>query len=213
MENVINRCIEHGLNFDHHFHDVLYNAAEKIKNVEGIVCELGLREGGGLGVMMLGCMDSGDAKRVFVAIDPYGNIEYEWKDGTTVVFDYTNQMKNKTLKNLYTLCEIHDLQFTLYNLEDTEFFSKYAEGIPVYDSIKTINNSYALVHLDGPHTTAKLLEELEFFCKRVSLNGIIVLDDIAGCYDYEVVQNYLYENGFELLEQLHIKASFIKTNV
>lgn len=209
---VINKCIQYGLNFDHTHHEVLYNASKKIKNVEGIVCELGLREGGGLGVMMLGCIDNEDTNRTFTAIDPYGNIEYEWKDNTVVVFDYTNQMKNRTLKNIYTLCENFNLNFIFYNLEDTEFFSRYSKGLLVYDKVKTINNLYALIHLDGPHTTNKLLEELEFFCERVNHNGIIVLDDISGYYDYKIIQEYLYENGFELLEQSHIKASFIKTN-
>lgn len=210
MKEVIDRCIEHGLNFDHHYHDALYNATKKIKNVDGIVCELGLREGGGLGVMMLGCIDNDDTDRTFIAIDPYGNIEYEWMDNTVVVFDYTNQMKNRTLKSIYTLCEEFNLNFVFYNLEDTEFFSRYSEGLLVYDKVKTVNNSYALVHLDGPHTTIKLLEELSFFCKRVSLGGIIVLDDIIGYYDYDTVKNYLYENGFQLLEEINVKASFIK---
>ena len=210
MKTTIDKCISYGLNFDHHFHDVLYNAAKKIKDVDGMVCELGLREGGGLGVMMLGCIDNNDTNHTFIAIDPYGNIEYEWKDNTVVVFDYDNQMKNRTLKNIYSICEAFNLNFIFHNLEDTEFFTKYSDGIQVYNKVKSINNQYALVHLDGPHTTVKLLEELEFFCKRMSNNGIIVLDDIIGYYDYEAIKNYLYENKFELLEELNIKASFIK---
>ena len=210
MKTVIDRCIEYGLNFDHHGHNVLYNATKRIKNIPGMVCELGLREGGGLGVMMLGCIDNQDTDRTFTAIDPYGNVDYEWKDGVTVVFDYTNQMKNKTLKNLYTLCENFNLNFIFFNMDDTHFFKKHSNGVPVYNRVKTINDTYALVHLDGPHTTAKLLEELEFFCEKVGQNGIIVLDDIAGYYDYEKIQQFLSENGFELLEQSDIKASFIK---
>ena len=210
MKTTIDRCINYGLNFDHHFHDILYNATKKIKDVDGMVCELGLREGGGLGVMILGCIDNNDTNRTFIAIDPYGNIEYEWKDNTVVVFDYDNQMKNRTLKNIYSICEKFNLNFIFHNLEDTEFFTKYSDGIQIYNKVKSINNQYALVHLDGPHTTAKLLEELEFFYKRMSNNGIIVIDDIIGYYDYEAIKNYLYENKFELLEELNIKASFIK---
>jgi hypothetical protein len=210
ITEIINKCIQYGLNFDHHYHGVLYNASKKIKDVNGIVCELGLREGGGLGVMMLGCLDNKDINRPFISIDPYGNIEYEWRDNTMVVFDYDNQMKNRTLKNIYSLCEKFNLNFMFYNLEDTEFFSKYSDGIQIYDILKSVNNEYALVHLDGPHTTNKLLEELEFFCKRVNNNGMIVLDDIKEYYNYELIKNYLYENDFELFEESHIKASFIK---
>jgi len=38
---------------------------------------LGLREGGGLGVMMFGCIDNEDTNHPFIALDPYGNIEYD----------------------------------------------------------------------------------------------------------------------------------------
>jgi hypothetical protein len=208
MIEIIEKVKQLNLGFDHHDHSVLYNASKDIQNVDGIICEVGLREGGGMGVMILGSMES-DLKRKYLAIDPYGNIEYPYSQDIVKVLDYTNQMKYRAMISLYTLGLKFNLDIDLICLEDTEFFKRYEEGVPCYDAYKTIKNSYALVHLDGPHHTNLVLAEAEFFGPRVVVGGYIVVDDVLF-YDLQPIQTYLLENGFELVENDNKKASYKK---
>lgn len=211
MDKVIEKIKQYGLNFDNINYQILYDAATSIKDVKGIICEIGLREGGGLGVMIMGCVHNHDTDRPFIAIDPYGNIEYKWKDTSIVCFDYDNNMKNRTIKNLSNLCLEHNINFTLYALEDTEFFEKFSNGIPYYNNYKTIYDKYALVHLDGPHTTEDLIKEITFFKDRIEIGGIIVLDDVTGYYNFNEVENFiLLENKYTIISNNGKKASYKK---
>jgi hypothetical protein len=197
------------LGYDHEEHQVLFNAAKSIKGVDGIVCELGLRQGGGLGLMMLTCLYNDDALRPFISIDPYGNIPYVFKEGVVIRLDYTNRMKNSTLCNLYSFCSLHNIYFDHFNLADTDFFDRYKDGIVVYHQEKNLISNYALVHLDGPHALPELLIELDFFKTRVSLKGFIVLDDVLGYYNMETIHQYLTEKSeYELVENDGRKASY-----
>jgi len=40
--------------------------------------------------------------------------------------------------------------------------------------------------------------------------SMIVLDDISGYYNYEVIKNYLIENNLELIQESQYKASYKK---
>jgi len=208
MENVVDRAKQFGLDFDHNEHNVLYNASKDIVGVDGIVCEIGLRRGGGMGVMMLGCMDSENTNRPFVAVDPYGNLIYSSMEGSRVRFDYTNEMKYTTLINLYKLALEKNILFDLICLEDTEFFEKFKDGIPIYNIDKFLYTNYALVHLDGPHSLAEVMVEVDFFMDRISLGGYIVFDDVTY-YDISKIQEKLFLNDkFILVENDGKKASY-----
>lgn len=211
MLDAIVRVKELGLDFDHAEHKILYAAAKDIVGVEGIVCEVGLRHGGGMGIMILGCLDTQNTNRPFIAIDPYGNLMYNASDGQTVRYDYTNNMKYNTLIALYKVALQHNLNFDLICLEDTTFFEKYDSGIPIYDGSTTVVNNYALVHLDGPHSLKDVLAEAEFFMSRVTTGGYIVLDDVLY-YDLSKIESLLINNSFKLIENDGKKASYKKVS-
>jgi hypothetical protein len=206
---VIKRARESGFQYDHEGHQVLYNAALSIKEVPGMVCEIGLREGGGMMTMILGCMDNADTNRFFVAVDPYGNVEYRMSEWETNRYDYTDEMKFKTLKSFNTFCLEHKLQFQHICLDDLEFFKRYGDGIPVYVEVKHLEQNYALVHLDGPHAVNELIDEFNFFKDRISLGGIIVLDDVTGHYDLGPIQKVILGDGqYAVVDNDSKKASY-----
>jgi hypothetical protein len=208
---LLNRCREYGFEFDQLEQLILYNAAKSIKGIEGIVCEIGLRAAGGMSVIMVGCLDNDDPNHPFLAIDPYGNIAYNWQENMTVFTDYTNQMKNKTLSNLYNFCFEKNLNFNLFCLEDIEFFDKFENGVPIYaNGEKIIFNKYALVHFDGPHSVKDIINEVKFFKHKMSIGGMLVFDDVGvGYYDHNQVESYIMEGGYyELIEKCHYKASY-----
>ena len=211
MLEAIVRVKELGLDFDHAEHKILYDAAKDIAGIEGIVCEVGLREGGGMGIMILGCIDTQNTNRPFIAIDPYGNLMYNAQEAKTVRYDYTNNMKYNALIALYKVALQHNLHFDLICLEDTTFFDKYDSGIPIYNGSATVVNTYALVHLDGPHALKDVLAEVEFFMSRVATGGYIVLDDVLY-YDLSKIESLLINNSFKLIENDGKKASYKKVS-
>ena len=209
LGKLIEEIQSYGLDFDHAGHQVLLNAANSIKGIDGIVCEIGLRRGGGLLLMMLSCVNNEDKDRQFIAIDPYGNIPYHFMNGYTTRLDYTNSMKNETLSSLYSICSKFNLNFNMYTLTDVDFFNKFSDGVCVYNENKFLVNEYALVHLDGPHTNEDLLVEINFFKERMSIGGFIVLDDVKGFFDLDKLEESLLEGeNFILVENDGRKASY-----
>jgi hypothetical protein len=210
-KEVIEECKTYGFTFDQLEQQLLYNAAASIKGVEGLVCEIGLRDSGGMSVMMTGCLDNQDIDRCFIAIDPYGGIKYRHQENVYAFTDYTNQMKNRSLKNLYSFCELKDINFNLYCMEDTEFFTRFENGIPTYQKeYKELQNKYALIHFDGPHAVEPIKIEIDFFKYRMSIGGMFVFDDTyVGYYNHDIVESYILESGeYELVGKEEHKASY-----
>lgn len=174
-----------------------------------MTCEIGLREGGGTRHIIDALLASGQ-QRVHVAVDPYGDIDYQISEKQRGHVDYTNKMRNRCLRNLYAyLAERNDcVDVLVFILEDTEFFQRYADGVPVYRRAKQLLTRYALVHFDGPHALAPLLGEVEFFAPRLVPGGYFVFDDIQGYYDHDAVEGWLSSRGFELREKGFRKASY-----
>lgn len=177
--------------------------------VDGFTCELGVRRGGGSGVIMRAisqfCPD-----KVHVAVDPYGNIEYEHKEGEVVRLDYTNKMKLECLKNLYAYSDLINVPVLFFNLEDTEFFERYKDGIPVYNSVKSKKNKYSFVHFDAAHAHLPLLMEINFFKDRTPEGGVWAFDDVQGYYDHDAIEEHVLSLGFVLIEKTNRKALYQK---
>jgi hypothetical protein len=210
-KELIEICKTYGFTFDQLEQQLLYNAAYSIKGVEGIVCEIGLRDSGGMSIIMMGCLDNTDTNRPFIALDPYGAIKYRWQENMTVYTDYTNQMKNKSLKNLYAFCEIKNINFSLYCMEDTEFFKRFPDGVPTYsENEKVLQDKYALVHFDGPHAVKDIINEIDFFKNRLSIGGFFVFDDTyVDYYDHDIVEKYLLQDdNYELVGKETHKCSY-----
>ena len=177
------------------YYEILHWAAGQLKDVPGLTCEIGLRMGGGTESIVQGSIDAGDP-RVHVAIDPYGDIEYRMS-GRTCRMDYTNQMKVEALAEIYAWFKAKGRELLFFNMEDTEFFRRFADGVPVYDRKKTLVNSYALVHVDGPHAVGDVRRAIEFFTPRTPLGGIWVFDDV-NMYPHEELVPILTSAGMWL---------------
>ena len=190
-------------------YNILINSVVKIKNIEGLTCEIGVREGGGT-KLILDTLKCTNQNKVHIAIDPFGNIEYEHWEVLKEKLDYTNKMKNEMLKNLYTYCSLNNMECLFFPLEDNEFFKKYKEGVPIYNEKKQIINTYALVFLDGPHTTEIVKNEFNFFHNKIPKGGIIIFDDIDQYPHMENLDDYIKSKDFELLEKGICKISYIK---
>jgi len=176
-----------------------------------------------------------------IGIDPYGNIEYNASEThQNARMNYTNEMKNKFLKNMYCLADKIHFNFLFFSLEDTEFFKRYSDGVPLYLNEKYMLNDYHLIHFDGPHTLKQVMIETEFFYERSKSKSVYVYDDIINfkkgdpmpkqyatepitkCvfdeqdqifyfyYNHSIVERWLFAHGFILLRKGLYKASYIR---
>jgi hypothetical protein len=186
---------------------VLHNAVMSIKDVRGMVCEIGTRRGGSLSLIVNALELNKDINRTVVFIDPYGNIEYASHDNRVVRLDYTNQMRNETLAALYLRFVDTPVNLVPMIMEDTEFFKRFFDGVPVYNDHKEILRDYALVFFDGPHDVASISTEIEFFNARTPVGGVWVFDDIMY-YDHDVIEDRVFNMGFEPIEKTTVKASY-----
>jgi hypothetical protein len=183
-------------------YELITQGVELSKNTDGLCLEIGLRLGGG-SKYILDAVKKFCPSKVCVAIDPYGSILYEHKEKHFVRLDYTEDMKAECLSNIYKYSKQLQIPFIFINLEDTEFFKRYSDGIPVYNEVKQIQNKYSFIHFDGPHAIQPILDEIDFFLPRIDSGACFVFDDIGGdgdvYYDHEVIENYLFEKGFKLI--------------
>ena len=197
------------MNTDSREYDILVDAAKLIKNIDGFTCEIGVREGGGSKIIMDTIKESGKNK-IHIAIDPFGNIDYEHWENRKDKIDYTNKMKNNMLKNLYEYCSINNMECLFFPLEDNEFFKRYSDGIPVYNENKYIINSYSLVFFDGPHTTELVKKEFDFFYNKIPIGGVIIFDDIDQYPHMSNLDEYIKSKGFTMLRKGICKISYVK---
>ena len=199
----------HYMNTDSQEYNILINAVKKVNTVDGLTCEIGVREGGGTKIILHTLIETNQNK-VHIAIDPFGNIDYEHWENIKQKLDYSNKMKNEMLKNLYTLCSSNNMECLYFPLEDTEFFKRYSDGVPIYNEHKYIINTYALVFFDGPHTTNLVKNEFNFFYNKIPKGGIIIFDDINQYPHMDNLEQYIKDKGFEIFEKGKCKISYIK---
>ncbi len=197
-----------GLSTDSSDYHLITEAVKSIKDVPGMTCEIGLRAGGGSEFIMRTLAASGQKDKTHIAIDPYGNIEYESHEDIKVRLDYTNEMRDLCIKDMYDLAYKIKVNFLFFPLEDSEFFARYADGVPIYREFKTIETTYSLVHFDGPHARKPLEDELNFFATRVKPGAMFVFDDVRY-YDHEdFEQKCILPKGFSLVSKTGVKASY-----
>ncbi len=201
-------------------YEILVNGVYEIKNVPGIVCEIGTRRGGSAKWIIDSLVGNDDLDRTFITIDPYGNIEYNHGDGDVgpkkSLVDYTNKMRNETIPYLYTYALDKLNNFIFFNLEDTEFFERYKDGIPVYsdEKGKKLVNEYSLVFFDGPHDYDSVYKEVVFFNERTPIGAIYVFDDVSDNYNHNLLENEILLNfGWTMLEASDRKISYKKTGI
>lgn len=189
-------------------YEVITEAVEKVANVPGMTCEIGLRRGGG-SKYIIDALVATKQKKVHVAIDPYGNIEYASNDNDIIRQDYTNDMRNDCMINMFLYSKQTGIPFIFFNLEDTEFFNRFGDGIPVYNEFKTMETQYSFVHFDGPHAVRVLKAEIDFFHARTPSGATWVFDDVA-LYNHGEIHNYLKTIGWSAFRTTPRKWAYIK---
>jgi hypothetical protein len=181
-------------------------AIQLLKNPIGVSVEIGVRRGMGTKCII-------DAYRKYhpsielkhLGIDPYGNILYRTSDNDKGGrLDYTNKMKQDAL--LAIIKEYPEFNFV--NLEDSEFFKRYADGYPVYDFEKKLLTKYETVHFDGPHDTESVMKEVDFFLDRRPEQCVYIFDDI-DTHDIDKIGEHLIWNGFKEFKKGKRKTVFI----
>lgn len=201
--------LEAELPTDSHNYDVLTAGVARVKDIPGMTCEIGLRRGGGTKYIIDALADT-QQQKVHIAIDPFGNIEYpEGDDDRLIRCDYTNDMRDECLMNLYLYCQQRQVSLLFFNLEDTEFFARFGDGVPVYDTAKTLQTQYSFVHFDGPHTVRHLKAEIDFFHARTPVGAVFVFDDVA-LYRHSEIDDYLSTIGWEVYQTSPRKWAYAK---
>lgn len=191
---------------------VLVEAVMRAKSAPGLICEIGTRRGGSAKFIIDALVENQDTDRTLVCIDPYGNITYMDRDNMPVQFDYTNDMRRETIPLLTAYAYAKIKNFIFFNLEDTEFFERFADGVPTYNNGKEKTNKYACVFFDGPHDYDSVCKEVQFFLPRTSVNSTFIFDDISdNRYDHDKIEtDYLFCNGWEPLNHSAPKKSYVK---
>ena len=186
----------------------LYSAARQLL-VEAPTVEIGLRRGGGTEAIVRGLVAGGRAWHSHVAIDPYGDIDYVSYD-RIMHYDYSNAMRDESLPQIRRFCAEQRINFVYMPLEDTEFFARFADGLPIYkDGQKYLVQNYGLVHFDGPHGVKPVTAEIEFFASRSPVGSHWIFDD-PHQYDHDrTVDPLICELGFEL-HRSHQKRWYVR---
>ena len=191
----------HGDSLEYEF---LENAVKALSNPIGVSVEIGVRKGYG-SAMIINSYRKYHPKidLVHLGIDPYGNIEYMTEENRKVRLDYTNKMKQECIKDFADIPEFH-----MVNLEDTEFFKRFADGYPIYNEYKKMITEYEIVHFDGPHDLKSVINEVEFFAKRLAPEAVFIFDDIKN-FDIDKVGKTIIDWGFKEYDKGERKRSFI----
>jgi len=188
-------------------YDVLAEGIQLSTKNNGIVCEIGLRRGGGTKHIIDALKKTGQ-KKICIAIDPYGDIPYK-EDEKFIKCDYTNNMYLDCMLEIFLYCKQNNQDFLFFKLEDTEFFEKYKDGIPIYDNNKKIINSYSFIHFDGPHAVDTLISEIDFFNLRCGENSVWVFDDVE-LYDHNKIHTYIKTLGWNIVRTTERKWMYQK---
>lgn len=127
-------------------------------------CEIGVREGLGSQVIMLGLKARiQDKPYEHIAIDPYNNIKYQHYDDTPeYTCDYTEDMKSQMIKDFS-----NNKNFNFYHMTDIMFMNLFNNGKKIFD----------LVHFDGPHMTRDVVREAVWFADRSRKGTRFIFDD------------------------------------
>jgi cephalosporin hydroxylase len=213
-------------------YEILHRAVLACKDTPGAIVEIGTRMGGSARIIIDSLVHNSDTDRSMFCIDPYGNIEYistnfnitqhypgtpvsgdpTSKDITqSIKLDYSNEMRNKIIPSLYYYAFSKGINFTFFCMEDSEFFTRFSDGVPVYNQVKKLENQYAFVFFDGPHHNEAVELETKFFAERSTIGTVFVADDI-WMYNHDLFEKIIFDHGFTVLEKGNIKASYKKTS-
>jgi hypothetical protein len=189
-----------------------YNMFDKfiplIKDVPGMTCEIGVREGGGSERIIVNLLKNDIHDRTHIMIDPYGNILYETSEGEITRHDYTNDMRARAIAGIYYIFAGQPVNPLFFVMTDTDFFERFGSGVPVYNFKESVEDKYAFIHYDGPHAIAPLKAEMEFFIPRSSPGSVHIFDDIEN-YDHKAFEEWFMGKwNFKTLAYGQRKAAY-----
>lgn len=178
-------------------YDILEEAVEKTATLPGMICEIGTRMGGSIGVIIRKIINLNLVGKKIVCVDPWGDIDYldferVWH------LDYTNNMKRETMARLYAAVRNLPLDLNIFVMEDYEFMNRFSDGVPFYNKGKTIENQFSIVFIDGPHCLRNIQEETRFFVPRLVSGGYIIYDNVDH-YSHIEIEKYLFSNDVEFV--------------
>jgi len=194
MDVVVNGIV---LQADGIEYDILEEAVEKTALSPGMICEIGTRMGGSIGIVIKKIIELSLVGKKIVCVDPWGDIDYHDFERVWHL-DYTNTMKRETMARLYAAVRNVPLDLNIFVMEDWEFMERFKDGVPFYNKAKTLENQYSLVFIDGPHCLRNVEEETEFFVPRMVSGGYIIYDNVDH-YAHIEIEKYLFSNGVKFL--------------
>lgn len=191
-------------------YEYITEAIELSKDVDGMCLEIGLRRGMGTKTIIDAVAELG-INKVVISVDPYGSIEYEHRESQFCRLDYTEEMMVDCLTAMCPYALSKGVKWRFFPLEDTEFFSSFKSGIPLYDLYKKKVNKYSFAHLDGPHGGAALSLEIKWFYERMDKGATIVVDDVTPDFiDFEPIHDLFEQLGWKQIKIGNKKAIYQK---
>lgn len=160
-------------------YDILADAVKSVKDVPGLILEIGTRKGGSMQIIIDALLDSGQENRHVLSVDPYGHIPYNTGNQFGITrYDYTNDMKKKAMADLFTYVQGKPVNFIPICWTDVEFMEHFSQnGWPVYDVEEKRYFTIAFAFLDGPHDTDSVFAELVGL-QCMPAGGAVVIDNI-----------------------------------
>jgi hypothetical protein len=192
-------------------YDILADAAWESRKVDGLSIEFGLREGGGSQHMIEALLDPAVGPRTHIAVDPYGGLPYEWKQDQIAGWTYDDRMRNDAVSKLLGMTAKGNVNFLFFNLTDEQFFDRFSDGVPVYQTgEERVISTYAIAHLDAVHSVEAISAQIEWLDPRMVAGSIIVIDDILDFYDTDEVEALLFEKGYTIFKKGTKKGAYVK---
>lgn len=191
-------------------YEMIIRAIEKIKDLQGLVLEIGTRKGGSMMIIIDALLENEDYNRNVISVDPYGDIEYNsgYQYGVTR-FDYTNEMKKEAMASIFQYIQGNPINFVPFCLTSERFFEVFGNKVPVYCDMICIDwLPYAFAFIDGQHDTESVIND----CAKVASNSVsgtrIVIDNI-DFFDLDQLIDVMTFHQFEIEEKGITKITFV----
>jgi len=183
-------------------YELLTEAVELSKDVDGLLVEIGLRLGMGTKTIIDACLQHRPGSTV-ISIDPFGSILYTCREADGPIrLDYTNDMYKRVMLSMSEYVIDKNVNWVMLKMTDNEFFNRFAYSFPIYELEHIIYTKYAMCHLDGVHTVHAISDEVEWFNDRMDSGATIVIDDCTpDFFDIEPINRLFESLNWELYKQ------------
>jgi len=149
-------------------------------------CEIGVREGLGSQVIMMGLKARiGNKPYEHIGVDPYNNLKYQhYDDSPEYQCDYTDEMRQQMVNDF-----ANNKSFNFYHMTDIQYMNLFSSTDKIFD----------LVHFDGPHMTKDVIREAVWFADKSRKGSRFIFDDYKK-YGMEDIAKALDYWGFKVIQ-------------